>query len=172
MSHPGSAPGSLSPASCGLRKEDAQPWEHVWVGASGRAGPDPLLLQSPASAMRRAGVRRKNSSLQTLYCPGKGVSGSSHTIGVKGCSKLGILPSLAPLGVLLRCGSPQEAGADEQTHFPEKAGREGSLKVTLRFRSQKLKHRQAGISTHQLSKGRGWGTVPSGQMPCLPHCHQ
>lgn len=63
------------------------------MGASGRAGPDPLFLQNPASAERSAGVRRENSSLQRLYCPGKG-SGSSHTIGVKGCSNLRILPVL------------------------------------------------------------------------------
>lgn len=42
------------------------------MGASGRAGPDPLFLQNPASAERSAGVRRENSSLQRLYCPGKG----------------------------------------------------------------------------------------------------
>lgn len=129
-----------------------------------RAGPRPTqFLQIPASVVRRAGVSRKNSSIQMVYCLGKGVSGSSHTIGVKDRFHPSILPGLVPLGVLLRCGSPEEAGADEQAHFPEKAGRAASRLPCGFVHRSRSTGKLAFIL--QISKGQEW-EVGVGERAC------
>lgn len=107
-----------------------------------------------------------------FYCLGKGVSGSSHTIGVKEHSHLSILPGVVPLGVLLRCGSPEEAGADDKLMPPEKAGRAASrLPCGFLHRSRSIIGKLA--FTPQISQGQEWevglGIRPAGCLPCLTH---
>lgn len=97
------------------------------------------------------------------------MSGPAHTIGAKDCSNLRTLPSLAPLGVLLRCGSPEEAGADEQAHFPRRQRAASRLPCGFVHRSGSI-----GELTfiHQLSKkGRNggrcarWASALSDRLP-------
>lgn len=68
------------------------------------------------------------------------MSGSSHTIGVKDCSNLRVLPVLLHWGCCLDVGPQRKLALMSKLTPPPPPppGWEGSLKVTLRFRFTKV----------------------------------
>lgn len=87
----------------------------------------PQLFQSTASVVRRAGARRKNSSIQTILLLRKGSEWViSHNRG-EGCSHLSsILPVLFHWGCCLDVGPQRKLELMNKLISPEKAGRAAS----------------------------------------------